>query len=340
MNYNKFVREVEKGKIAPVYLFEGEEDYLKEEALKMLKGKVISPEYEDFNYEVLPAAEISDIQIMESLSILPFKGRWRLVVIKEIDKLARKAQKAIGEYLNRPVKSTCLVCTAKKLDKRTKFYSLFLERGKVVSFRPLWDEEALTWIRERVEKKGKKIALEAAVYLLEKIGNDLHSLDNEIEKLAVFVHPDQLVGVEEVRKVAGEGKGEGVFGLTKAIREKDLAKAFFILSQLEEEGEDPLRIHSLIVREIRILLRLKEKEKSISPYQACPIIFSQKKFYPKFYQDIAAEYIQAAKKFTLRELIKGYERLLETEISIKTGREDPNSAMEKLVLNLLTPHPL
>ena len=42
MNYNKFVREVEKGEIAPVYLFEGEEDYLKEEALKMLKGKAVS----------------------------------------------------------------------------------------------------------------------------------------------------------------------------------------------------------------------------------------------------------------------------------------------------------
>jgi len=336
MNYNKFVREVEKGEIAPVYLFEGEEDYLKEEALELLKKKIISPEDEDFNYEVLPGAETSDIQIPESLSILPFKGEWRLVVIKEMDKLAKQAQKALAEYLNKAVKTTCLVCMAKKPDKRTRVYHLFLKKGKVISFPSLWDNEALTWIRERVEKKGKKIALEAAIYLLEKIGNNLHSLDNEIEKLTTFVHPDQLIGKDEVGEVAGEGKGAGVFDLTKAIREKDLARALFIFSRLWERGEDPLRIHSLIVREVRILLRLKEKETNISSYQACPLIFGQKKYYPKFYQNIATEYIQAVKKFSLSELIGDYEHLLETEASIKTGKEDPDVAMEKLILNLLT----
>jgi DNA polymerase-3 subunit delta len=226
------------------------------------------------------------------------------------------------------------------LDKRTKIYHLFLKKGKIVSFPSLWDNEALTWIRERVEEKGKKIALEAAIYLQEKIGNNLHSLNNEIEKLTVFVYPDQLIGKDKVKEVVGEGKGAGVFDLTKAIREKDLVKAFFILSQLWERGEDPLRIHFLIVREIRILLMLKEKPTNISPYQSCPIIFGRKKYYPKFYQDIATEYIQAVKKFSLSELIGDYEQLLETEASIKTGKEDPDVAIENLVLNLLTSPPL
>ncbi|MEA3485994.1 MAG: DNA polymerase III subunit delta, partial [Candidatus Aerophobetes bacterium] len=218
-----------------------------------------------------------------------------------------------------------------------KIYRLFLKKGKIVSFPPLWDNEALTWIRKKVEEKGKKIALEASVYLREKIGNNLSSLNNEIEKLSVFVHPDQLIGKEDVKEVTGEGKEAGVFDLTKAIREKNLVKALFILSQLWERREDPLRVHSLIVREIRILLRLKEKPANISAYQSCPVIFGRKKYYPKFYQDIATEYIQAVKKFSLFELIGDYEQLLETEASIKTGKEDPDVAMENLVLNLLIP---
>ncbi|GAG67571.1 unnamed protein product, partial [marine sediment metagenome] len=75
-------------------------------------------------------------------------------------------------------------------------------------------------------------------------------------------------------KVAGEGKGVGVFDLMGTIREKDLARALPILSQLLERGEPPLRIHSLIVHEVRSLLRIKEKKRGLSPQEVCSIIWA------------------------------------------------------------------
>ena len=51
MKYREFITELERGNVALAYLFEGEEDYLKKEALKRLKKKIILPDYEDFNYE-------------------------------------------------------------------------------------------------------------------------------------------------------------------------------------------------------------------------------------------------------------------------------------------------
>lgn len=335
MNYNEFTRSIKRGKISPVYLFEGEENYLKREAIKALKAKIIPPENEDLNYEIFFAPDSSPGEIVESASTPPFVGKWRLILVKEMDKLADYGRKIFGRYLNSPVSSTCLVCMAGKIDKRTKLYRLFLERGSVVSFYPLRGSRIVSWATERVRKRDKEITPEALIYLVERVGDDLCYLDSEIEKLSLFVHPRKLIEREDTEQAMGQAKGEGVFDLTKAFRGKDLSRSLFILLHLLERGEDPLGIYSLIVREVRILLRIKAKEGKISSSQACPIIFGWRSSYSWFYTNIASEYIQAVKKFSLSELISDYERLVEVETSIKTGKEEPDIALEKLVLDLL-----
>ena len=335
MKYQQFLRELDQRRIAPVYLFEGEENYLKEEALKKLKEKIILADYEDFNYEKVSALNVDASQIMESVSTFPFKGKQRLVVVDAVDKWSEKDQRILASYLKNPVKSSCLVCLAGKFDRRRKLYQEFQKNGRIVSFYPLWDEQIIDWIQERIEKEGKEIDPEALFNLKERIGNDLQNLNQEIEKLIIFTHPAHLIEKEDVEKVVGEGKGLGVFDLTHAIREKDLAKALPILSQLLERGEPPLRLHSLIVHEIRSLLRIKQKEDQLSPQEACSIVFGPRNYYPRFYTDLANHYLQAAKKFSLSELIADYEDLVEAEASIKTGREEPDVVIQRMVVNLL-----
>ncbi len=335
MKYKQFVREMEAGRIAPVYLFEGKEDYLKEKALKKLKERIILPDYEDFNYERLSALNLPANQIMESVSTLPFKGKGRVVIVDAVDKWSEKDQRTLASYLKNPVKSSCLVCLAGKFDRRRKLYQEFKKNGKIVSFYPLWDEEIIDWIQGRIKKEGKEITPEASIYLKERTENDLQNLNQEIEKLIIFTHPAHLIKKEDVEKVVGEGKGPGVFDLMGALREKDLVRALLILSQLLERGEQPLRIHSLIVHEIRRLLRIKEKEDRLSVQETCSIVFGPRNYYPRFYTDLANHYLQAAKRFSLSELIADYEDLVEAEASIKTGREEPDVAIQRMVMSLL-----
>jgi DNA polymerase-3 subunit delta len=335
MKYQQFLRELEAGRVAPVYLFEGEEDYSKEEALKKLKDRTILPDYEDFNYEKLSALNVAATRIIESVSTLPFKGEHRLMVVDAVDKWSEKDQRTLAKYLKNPVKSSCLVCLTGKFDRRRKLYREFQKNGKIVSFYPLRDEEIIDWIQQRIGKGGKEIDPEAIIYLKERIGNDLQSLNQEIEKLIIFTHPSHLIKKEDVKKVAGEGKGPGVFDLMGAIREKDLARALPILSQLLERGEPPLRIHSLIVHEVRSLLRIKEKKRGLSLQEVSSIVFGPRNYYPKFYTDLAKHYLQGARRFSLSELITDYEDLVETEASIKTGREEPDVVIQRMVISLL-----
>ena len=335
MKYKQFIAELEAGKITSVYLFEGEEGYLKEEALKKLKKRIISPEYKEFNYERFSGANISASQIIESANTFPLQAKKRLVVVEEVDKLSDEDQRALGRYLDNPVGTTCLVCTGEKLDKRKRLYKTFLEKGKVVSFYPLWEGEVMAWIKGKIEKEGKRISSQALLYFKDRVGNDLRELNNEIEKLVLYTHPKRVIEKEDVEEAVGEGKGMGVFDLTRAVREKALSRALFILCRLLEKGEEPLRIHSLVTREMRILLKIKEKEGKISSQEACSVIFRPKSYYSQFYTNIAAEYIQAVRKFSLSQLVTAFKYLVETEASIKTGREEPAIAIERMILGIL-----
>ena len=337
MKYREFMVELEGGNVALAYLFEGEEDYQKKEALERLKKKIISPDYEDFNYERFSAESSSVGQIIESLSTLPLKGKWRMIVVEEVDKLSEKNQKIIAEYLDNPVKTTCLVCIGGKIDKRKKLYKDFLKKGKIVSFYSLYDGEIIDWVKKRVEEENKRISPPALFCIKEGVGSNRRDLNNTIEKLLLYIHPRKAIEKEDVEEVLGEGAGGGVFDLTKAIRERNLAGAMSILAKLLERGEIPLRIHSLITREMRILLRIKEKEGKISSQEACTIIFGPRGYYSPFYTGIAADYIRAVRKLDFSDLITSYQYLVETEASIKTGREEPDLAIERMILHLLQP---
>ena len=59
MKYRDLIKEIEEGRVAAAYLFEGEEDYLKEQALKKVREILISPGYEDFDYEDFSCRDIS-----------------------------------------------------------------------------------------------------------------------------------------------------------------------------------------------------------------------------------------------------------------------------------------
>lgn len=337
MKYREFIAEIERGNVALAYLLEGEEDYLKKEALKRLRKKIISPEYEDFNYERFSGADSSVSQIIESLSTLPLKGKWRMVAVEEVDKLSEKDQKIIAEYLINPVKTTCFVAIGGKIDKRKKLYKNFLKKGKIVSFYSLYDGEIIDWVKKRVEGENKRISPPALFCIKERVGSNRRDLDNTMEKLLLYIHPRKVIEKEDVEEVLGEGAGEGVFDLTKAIRERNLAEAMSILAKLLERGEAPLKIHSLITREMRILLRIKEKGGKISSQEACAIVFGPRGYYAPFYTKIASDYIRAVRKFDFPDLITSYQYLVETEASIKTGREEPDLAIERMILHILHP---
>jgi len=332
MTYQGFISRLNRKQVAPAYLFEGEDLYTRRVALRKLKKKLISPARQDFNFSLFSAPGASTQVIVETLSLLPLKDDWRLIVLEDADKLTQGDQLIIANYLKRPVDSSCLVCLGGKFDQRKRFYQAFRKKGEIVTFNPPGQREAQALVKEIEEREEKKVSSQALGELLERCQGDLDRLKNEMEKLILFIHPRKIIEREDVVEITGQGKGEGIFDFLALWRKKEMGKAFFVLGQLLSRGENPLRIHALMVREVRTLLEIKALGKQVSPARVVPLAFKGKNPSSSYWLSKAREYIIAAKNFRISELFSLCRLLWEEEYAIKKGIDNPESALEKIII--------
>ena len=321
MTYRQFLSELERGNVGSFYLFEGKENYLKKEALNKLKDKIIPRQYEDFNLHFMNANQFTGQEIVEAAYQIPFNNKLQMIVVQEVENFSQNDEETILKYLKNPLNLTCMVFIGEKVDERRKLYKFFKEKGKIVSFNYLKETELLRWIEERVKKEGKVISPEAALQLYQRSGGSIFLLENEINKLICFVHPQEKIDESHIAKICGESPEESIFSLTEAFRKKESKSALYILNKLLLQGKEPLLILSLLKREVRILLRIKLAESKITPLEACRYIFKTKNNYRPFFLKKAKEYIEAAKNFTQHDLLIAHQKMLEVEFLLKRGKK-------------------
>ncbi len=336
MTYKQFLLQIKKGKIHPFYLFEGEENYLKKRALHKLRKKILPSQNQNFNFQPLNATQHTGQQILEAAYQLPFNSRWQLVIVEEAENLSLKDKEKILDYLKNPLDTTCIVFVGEKFDTGEKFYRFFKQKNKVVSFNPLSEKEAAVWIRRKIEKEGKTITDEAIFQLYERTGGDVSLIQNEIDKLISFTHPKTSIQESDILKLSGEVTQKNIFDFIQAFRQKDLSSTLHILHTLILTGKEPLAIHAMLAREIRILLKLKLAGSKIDPYQACRYIFKSQTNYTRFFLDKAKQYLEATERFTLEHLLFAHQKILSTEFAIKKGKEEAVAGVEREILDILT----
>src|SRR3989304_8019911 len=137
MNYSELIKNIEKGKIEPLYLFYGEEGFLIDEAVKKIVSVIVEPSNRDFNLEFLRGGETSCEEIISKAQTLPFMGEKRVVIVKDIDEIKASGAERLMEYCSNPSPSTCLIFTANKIDGRNKLHTTLSKNGITVQFNRL-----------------------------------------------------------------------------------------------------------------------------------------------------------------------------------------------------------
>ena len=90
MTYQDFTVNINKGRLKTLYLFYGEEDYLIDHTLKLLKDKYIDNSFETLNYQILEGKDIQFEDIHNACETLPFMSDKKIVVVKDLGIFSRK----------------------------------------------------------------------------------------------------------------------------------------------------------------------------------------------------------------------------------------------------------
>ncbi len=318
MRATALLNDLKKGKIAPSYLFFGEEELLLEEVIEALTEKLIDPSLRSFNLDLVYGDEVDGERLIDLATTLPMLSGRRLLLIRRANRLNLGTRKALLDLLQSPPSTTCLVLIAPHTDPRSAFIRDFSQVSTPIQFFPLKEGEIPSWIMKRAGKQGKSITEEAAHRLWLLAGEDLMTLSNELEKLSLYVGQREEIGEEDVLNLFTGGKPYNIFNLTSALGDKDLGKSWKILDALLRSGESLGGILAMISRHFTILLKIKlgsTKKLGVHPY------------YLK-------GYIHQAERFAIQDLERGLEHILQAEVEIKSGGSEPRLALEFLIYNL------
>lgn len=334
MDYIKLFKEIKAGNWQGVYLFFGEEEYIKKQALDQAMEAMVDPSFKDLNYAQIDGAQVDLDDIINACETLPFMGTRRVVVIKDLSLINGKPEGDIDEdgfldYIKGMSPSTCLILYCRgELDKRKKIYRSINKMGRALEFKNLRGQELHAWINQTVKKQGKKISYNAMEHLIDGIGNNLEDLSNELDKLVSYVGQKATIGMEDIDEVVVPTLEESIFQLVDAIGEKRANHALMVLGNLMYEGGQAAQpILAMIARQFRLILQCKGYyEEGYNP-DAIATKLKQRPF-------VVRKCLSQGKNFTVEQLKKGLELCLKVDYDIKTGRVQDTMGLELIIVKM------
>ncbi len=334
MDYRKLFKEISAGNWQGVYLFFGEEEYIKNQALEQAIKALVDPSFKDLNYVQLDGGQIDLDTIINACETLPFMAERRVVVLKDLSLLNGKAEGDIDEdgflkYVKTMSSTTCLILYCRgSVDKRKKIYKHINKNGRAIEFEHLTDRELHTWINQTVEKQGKKISYNAIVQLVNRTGNNLEDISNELNKLVAFAGQHINIDIEAVDQVVTPNLEQSIFQLVDAIGEKNGDLALTVLNNLLFEGGQAVQpILAMIARQFRLILQCKgHYERGYNPNS----IASKLKQRPFVVRKCLAQ----GRNFTMEQLKKGLEMCLQVDYDIKTGKILDTMGLELIIVKM------
>lgn len=319
------LKDLEKGKVLPVYLFCGSEKYLMEEALRKVESLVVEPATRCFNYNVFQGSEATAEAIIDVAQTIPMMARRRLVVVKDIDKLKSSEMERLAKYVNDPSPSTCLILMAEKVDMRKGVFQAM--KNCTIRFEPLYENQLPQWIKREVEARGRKIRPEAAQFLADAVGSDLLRLRNELEKVALYIGGSKEIAIQDVEAVSTKGRLKSIFELTDAVGGRNTGKAMKVLGDLLDNGENGVYILYMITRQLRLIWKVKEL---MDIGKRADVIGKELGIQPFLLKGV----IEQARMFSREDLREVFPRLLEADASLKSGKLTERMVLERLFITL------
>jgi DNA polymerase-3 subunit delta len=340
-----------------------------------LATQLTPPGLGDFGVEVIDGCADNSEQAaarirsaIEALQTLPFMGGSKLVWLKNANFLAdsmigraasvQGALEELSEIISADLgDNVTFLLSATETDKRRSFYKMLTKRAEVQiidgldSNRSGWEEEAGEMVRARAEKKTLRFDDDALELFVLLTGGDTRQIENELEKIDVFLGKERGVRVDLVRELVPLSRAGVIFELSNALATRNLELALKLVRRLLDQGESAIGILLVaILPTIRNLLLAKDLmerhrlPRPHSPFQFISAInrlpaeaiehLPRKKdgSINAFALGIAAQH---AHRFETRQLIEAMRACLEANLQLVTTQLDHELILTEVVVKLL-----
>jgi DNA polymerase-3 subunit delta len=340
----QFLARMERGEMAPAYLFLGQESYHRRRArAALLKAFNAITQY-DLSGTAL--AEVIDdaraLSLFASERVI-FAGnaeaalpRTRSDEDAEDSETPAGSADALAAYMKDPTPGVVLVFDAPRFDfegedkrKQERVRKFYAALGDPVEFRRASADEAYREAATLARRAGLSIDPATLDLLVEALAADLTRIAVEVEKLALYSQ-GRPVTEEDVGLLVPDARATTIFALVGALGRRDRSRSLEILDTLFRDGEYLPVALSFLSAQFRAALVAKEAGLR-SPQQ---VQGHFARMGVPMWGSRAEQVFQTVAKFSKPQLERAMELTFEADRDLRSARPDDRIVMEQFILRL------
>ena len=328
-----------------LYILTGQDDFSLRCSLEKLKVALGDPALLAANTTTLDGHKVTPDELRTAGETLPFLAERRLIIVdgllgrfepkvrggqqkKTLGVSGRQdSRRAFAASIGNLPDSTLLVLMDGKIKSSNPLFKELLPQAEVKSFPLLKNSKLRQWAGRRVAEEGGRISPQALELLARLVGGNLWAMDSEIRKLVLFTS-GRPIEAGDVKTMVSHTQQASVFAMVDAILEFRIGRAEQALQGLLQEGLAPAYLLFMLSRQVRLLVRakgLREVGQSDEGIQDRLGLISE---------FVWRKTLEQAGRYSLGRLKELYQKLLEADLSIKTGKYEGQLVLNVLVAEL------
>jgi DNA polymerase-3 subunit delta len=327
-----------------LHVFIGADDYSIRQALGEIKKGIGDATALMTNTTVLEGKQVTVEQLRAACETMPFLAEKRLVIVEGLlerfEARPKNGKKKAARPPGQPEEYLALAGAMKDLPPFTELVviggvinernPLLQELGAFTKIRPFplpGRPQLGRWVESRVAGAGGSISPDALSLLVRFVGNDLWLMAAEVDKLVQFAG-GRRIEEADIRALVSDAQEATVFAMVDAVMESRLTEAQQLLQQQFRQGAAPAQLLTMLARQVRIIFQVKEMRDrgrtraDIQHRLGLTSDFLLRKAW------------EQADKYSPARLREVFHKILEADLSIKTGKLDGELALDILVAEL------
>lgn len=306
-----------------VYLFYGEESYLK----KQYRDKICQALHTDedtMNFSRFEGKGLNEGEIIDLAETMPFFAERRIILLENTGFFKNKAEK-MADYIADLPPYICMIFVEDEVDKRSRMYKAVQKAGRAVEF-ATQDANTLTrWVLGILKRENKRITKSDIELFFTKTGNDMGNIDKELEKLLCYTMGRDVVTAGDIEEICTAQIHNQIFDMVRAVSRRQQKKALGLYYDLLSLKEPPMKILALIAREFNMMLQVKSLYMEGCDVRTIAVRTGLRDFAVKKYLPLMQQYSQ-------QQLEGAMEDCITTEADVKTGRLSDIMSVELLIV--------
>src|SRR2546421_685761 len=324
LTFDALLRSLKQGVPDPVYYLHGDEDVLKDEAVRALIDRAVDPAARDFNVDQRSAAEVDAEAFHALVNTPPMLAATRAVVVRGLEQLKKtaKLRQELLRYLESPNPTTVLVLVQAAGEPPD---AELMRRTTAVAVEPLPPARVERWMAHRARQLALTLAPEAGALLRAAGAGELAPLARELAKRAAPGGGGSGRATREaVAALVGVRRGETLQDLVDATLERRAADAARLVPPiLEQAGMSGVRmLAALGTHLVGTALARAELDQGAPRARLEALLLSQLRAARPFglgsWEGTAARWARWAERWSARELEQALRLALDADRALKS----------------------